>query len=147
MREFDFMTVKFLLFNSPPLIQPKGQVTSNFKNYTTALFQRRFEVMSNTELTLREFWKHHFNIVHSQSLIVKVWQEVSQRTVNSAWRNFVGIFEESSVSLGMYMGLDVCDGDVEELLEGPMEELRSDRNRSSMKIRLKLMHSFQTQED
>jgi hypothetical protein len=87
--QFEFITVKFLPPNSTPLIQPMDQqVISNFKKlYTKALFQRYFEVTSDTELTLRVFWKDHFHIIHSITLIDKAWQEVSYRTMNSAWRN------------------------------------------------------------
>jgi hypothetical protein len=113
------------------------QVISNIKKlYTKALFQRCFEVTSDTELTLREFWKYHFTI-HCISLIDKAWQEVSYRTVNSAWRNLwpeavterdfeaVPIVEDI-VSLGRSVGLDVSDGDVEELVEGHREELTTE---------------------
>ncbi|XP_028654700.1 tigger transposable element-derived protein 1-like [Erpetoichthys calabaricus] len=139
--ELDFITVKFLPPNTTPLIQPTDQqVISNFKKlYTKALFQRCFEVTSDT-LTLREFWKDHFTFVHCITLIDKAWQEVSYRTMNSAWRNlwpeavtemdFEG-FEavpivEDIVSLGRSMGLDVSDGDVEKLVEGHREELTSE---------------------
>jgi hypothetical protein len=75
--EFSIITVKFLPPNMTPLIQPMDQqVISNFKKlYTKALFQRCFEVTSDTELTLRVFWNDHFTIVHSITLIDKAWQE------------------------------------------------------------------------
>ncbi|XP_028658934.2 tigger transposable element-derived protein 1-like [Erpetoichthys calabaricus] len=140
--ELDFITVKFLPPNTTPLIQAMDQqAISNFKKlYTKALFQRCFEVISDTELTLREFWKDHFTIVHCITLIDKAWQDVSYRTMNSTWRNlwpeavterdFEG-FEavpvlEDIVSLGMSMGLDVSDGDVEELVEGHREQLTTE---------------------
>ena len=86
--ELDFITVKFVPPNTTPLIQPMDQqVISNFKKlYTKALFQRCFEVTSDTELTLRDFWKHHFNILHCLTLIDEAWQQVTYRTMNSAWR-------------------------------------------------------------
>jgi len=73
MKELDFITVKFLPPNMTPLIQPMDQqVISNFKKlYNKALFQRCFEVTSDTELTLRDFWKHHFNILHCLTLVDK----------------------------------------------------------------------------
>jgi len=57
MEESDFITVKFLSPNTTPLIQPMDQqVISNFKKlYTKTLFQRCFEITSDTELTLRDF--------------------------------------------------------------------------------------------
>jgi hypothetical protein len=64
--EYDFITIKFLSPNTTPLVQPMDQqIISNFKKlYTKALFQSSFHITSQTELTLREFWKNHFNIVH-----------------------------------------------------------------------------------
>lgn len=63
------------------------QVIANFKKpYTKALFQRCFEVTTDTELTLREFWRDHFNILHCLRLIGKAWIDVSVRTLNSAWK-------------------------------------------------------------
>ena len=84
MEELDFITVKFLPPNMTPLIQPMDQqVVSNFKKfYTKALFQRCFEVTSDTELTLGGFLKHHFNILHCLILVDKAWQQVIYRTMN-----------------------------------------------------------------
>jgi len=86
MEDLDFITVKFLPPNTTPLIQPMDQhVISNFKKlYTKEHFQRRFEVKSVTELTLRDIWKHHFNILHYLTFIDKAWQQVTYRTMNSA---------------------------------------------------------------
>ena len=88
MEELDIITVKFLPLNTSPLIQPTDQqVISNFKKpYTKALFQRCFAVTPDTELTLRDFWKHHFNILHCLTLVDRAWQQVTYRTMNSAWR-------------------------------------------------------------
>uniref|UniRef100_A0A3Q0T0S5 HTH CENPB-type domain-containing protein n=1 Tax=Amphilophus citrinellus TaxID=61819 RepID=A0A3Q0T0S5_AMPCI len=47
------------------------------------LFRRCFEVTENTKLTLREFWKEHFNIVICLRIIDLAWQEVTRRTLNS----------------------------------------------------------------
>ena len=140
--ELDFITIKFLPPNTTPVIQPMDQqVISNFKKlYTKALFQRCFEVTSDTELTLKEFWKYHFTIIHFITLIDKVWQEVSYRTMDSARRNlwpeavterdFQGfeakLMVGDIVSLGRFMGLEVSDGDVEELIEGHREELTTE---------------------
>ena len=86
--EFDFIKIKFLPANTTPLLQPMDQqVIANFKKlYTKFLFQRCFDVTSNTQLTLRDFWKNHFNIYHCITLIDKAWNQVSYRTMNSAWR-------------------------------------------------------------
>ncbi|XP_029054233.2 tigger transposable element-derived protein 1-like [Osmia bicornis bicornis] len=138
--EFDFITVKFLPPNTTPLIQLMDQqIISNFKKfYTKALFQRCFQVTSETELTLREFSKEHFNIVNSLPLIDKAWQEVSHKTINSAWRNLwpqavtetdvepVPSIIEDIVSLARSMKLDVCDDNVEELVEEHNKELTTE---------------------
>nr|XP_053647227.1 tigger transposable element-derived protein 1-like isoform X3 [Cherax quadricarinatus] len=147
LEEFSFITVKFFPPNTTPLIQPMDQqVISNFKKlYTKALFQRCFNVTFDTELTLREFWRNHFSILHCISLIDKAWQGVTSRTMNCAWRKLwpecvlkkvFGGFEadaynptpvvESIVSLGESMGLDVNGQDVEELVDDHREELTTD---------------------
>jgi hypothetical protein len=54
-----------------------------------ALFQRCLEVTSDTKLTLTEFWKNHFNILHCLSIIDKDWGQMTYRTMNSAWREIV----------------------------------------------------------
>lgn len=142
--ELDFITLKFLPPNMTPLIQPMDQqVISNFKKlYTKALFQRCFELTSDTELTLRDIWKHHFNILHCLTLIDKTWRQVTYRTMNSAWRklwpdciasrDFEDFDTEDStvvddiVSLGKNMGLEVNNEDVEELVEDHKNELSTE---------------------
>nr|XP_057913058.1 tigger transposable element-derived protein 1-like [Doryrhamphus excisus] len=136
--EHDFITVRFLPPNTSTLLQPMDQhVISNFKKlYTKALFQRCFEVTMETNLTLREFWKDHLNILHCLSIIETAWEQVSKRTVQCAWRKLwptsvVPRFLENVepdpvletdvvdeiVSLGKFMGLEVDSDDVEELVE------------------------------
>ncbi|KAF6384948.1 hypothetical protein mRhiFer1_008809 [Rhinolophus ferrumequinum] len=128
MEEFSFISVKFLPPNTTPLIQPMDQqVISNCKKlYTKALFQRCFEVTLDTELTLREFWKNHFNILHCLHLIDKALRDVSHRTMKSAWKKLwpdavpERVFEdvqedapiaEDIVSLGKSMGWEVSRDD------------------------------------
>ena len=86
LEEFSFITVKSFLPNTTPLLQPLDQqVISNFKNlYKKVLFQGCFEVTSDAQLTLREFWKDHFNILHYVTLIDEAWCEISYKTMNSA---------------------------------------------------------------
>ncbi|XP_066242692.1 tigger transposable element-derived protein 1-like [Saccopteryx leptura] len=144
---FSFITVKSLPPNITPVVQPMDQnVTSNFqKLYTKAMFQRCFEVTSDTELSLREFWKKHLNILNCVSLIDKAWQGVTSRTMNSAWKKLwpgcvhVTDFEgfepsaddpthvvQSIVDLGKSMGLEVSGEDVEELVDDHSEELTTE---------------------
>ncbi|XP_069937013.1 tigger transposable element-derived protein 1-like [Cherax quadricarinatus] len=142
--EFGFVKVKFLPPNTTALLQPTDQqVISNFKKlYTKTVFQKCIEVTSDTQSTLREFWKDHFNNLSCINLIGKAWEEVTKRTLNSAWwklcpqcvqeRNFDGFganllelmpVVEAIVSLGKSLGLEVCDEDVEELMQNNEEEL------------------------
>ena len=84
----DFIRLKFLPPpHTTPLLQPMDQqVISNFKKlYTKALFTRCFKVIEETSLSLSEFWKTHFNILINR-LINKAWQDVTTRTLNSAWK-------------------------------------------------------------
>ncbi|XP_051909559.1 tigger transposable element-derived protein 1-like [Hippocampus zosterae] len=136
--DHDFITVKFLPPNTTALLQPMDQqLISNFKKlYTKALFQRCFEVTMETNLTLREFWKDHFNILHCLTILEKAWEQVTRRTVQLSWRKlwpasmvprFFEGFEpdpaletdvvDEIVSLGKFMGLEVDSDDVEELVE------------------------------
>nr|XP_053643709.1 tigger transposable element-derived protein 1-like [Cherax quadricarinatus] len=142
-----FIKVKFLPPNTTPLLQPMDQqVISNFKKlYTKAMFQKCFIVTTETQLTLKEFWKDHFNILNCRNLIGMAWEGVTKRTLNSAWkklwpecvdkRDFEGFeanpenpmpVEESIVALGKSLGLEVSGEDVEELVEEDSEELTTD---------------------
>ncbi|GFS76153.1 tigger transposable element-derived protein 1 [Nephila pilipes] len=115
------------------------QVISNFKKlFTKHLFKCCFEVTENTNLTLREFWKNHYNIVICLKLIDIARNGVAKRTLNSACRKlwpdvvlkregFEGfeLIEEEIVSIGRSMGLEVDDADVAVLIEEYAEERRS----------------------
>ena len=156
LEEFQFIKVFFLPPNTTSILQPMDQqVIANFKKlYTKHLFRRCFDVTENTNLTLREFWKEHFNIVSCLNIIDLAWQEVSRRTLNSAWkklwpaavapRDFAGFgFEpegdtetedvtetdvplDEIVSLGKSMGLEVDEGDINELVEEHEEPLSTE---------------------
>ncbi|GBM97528.1 Tigger transposable element-derived protein 1 [Araneus ventricosus] len=65
LEKFKFIKALYLPPNTTPILQPMDQqVISNFKKlYTKYLFRGCFEVTENTNLTLREYWKDHFNIV------------------------------------------------------------------------------------
>lgn len=142
--EFDFIKVKFLPANTTPLIQPMDQqVISNFKKlYTKALFERCFEVTNETELTLRDFWRNHFNIFHCIGMIHKAWLQVTNRTLNSAWRKLwpdcVADFEgfdaneecfgvvNDIVALSRQIDMEVTNEDIEELVDNHNEELNTE---------------------
>ncbi|GBM44677.1 Tigger transposable element-derived protein 1 [Araneus ventricosus] len=117
LEEFKFIKVLYRPPNTTPILQPMDQqVISNFKKlYTKHLFRRCFEVTENTNLTLREYWKDHFNIVVCLRMIDQAWLSVTTRTLTSAWkklwpesvaeRTFEGFepevpVEEEIVSLG-----------------------------------------------
>ncbi|KAM4030834.1 tigger transposable element-derived protein 1-like [Anomaloglossus baeobatrachus] len=140
LEEFKFIKVKFLPPNITPLLQPMNQqIISNFKKlYTKALFQRCFNVTEATNLTLREFWKNHFNIVNCLKIIDKAWNGVTKRNLTSAWGKLwsdrvlghdVEMFDEIEtivddiVSLGNTLGLEVNEGDIEELVAEHSQEL------------------------
>ena len=133
--EFSFIKVHFLPPNMTPLLQPTDQqVITNFKKlYTKALFQKCFEATSTSDVTLKDFWKSHFNIAGAVFLIVVVWKEVSGRCLKSAcrplWpdtvapRDFEGFQQleeqpvvQEIVCLGSSMGLQINEEDVEELV-------------------------------
>ncbi|XP_066231909.1 zinc finger MYM-type protein 6 isoform X4 [Saccopteryx leptura] len=141
--EFKFIKVLYLPPNTTPILQPMDQqVISNFKKlFTKQLFQRCFEVMESTNLTLREFWKEHYNIVTCLGIIDMAWQGVTRKTLNSAWRklwpevvserDFEGFEPEVSVveeivSLGKSMGLEVNEEDIDDLIEKHSEELTTE---------------------
>ena len=63
------------------------QVIANFKKlYTKETFQKCFQMVSDTDLTLTEFWKEHYSILSCVGLIEKSWSNVSLRTLRSAWK-------------------------------------------------------------
>lgn len=143
LEEFSFIKVLFLPPNTTPLLQPMDQqVTSNLKKlYTKHMFKRCSDITESTQLTLREFWKYHFDIVACLKLISLAWREVSPRTLNCAWRklwpdavarrDFEG-FEgepqpevkvEEIVNLGTALGLEVDEEDINNLVHEHQEEL------------------------
>ncbi|GBO43886.1 Tigger transposable element-derived protein 1 [Araneus ventricosus] len=143
LEEFKFINVLYLLPNTTPILQPMHQqVISNFKKlYIKHLFRRCFEVTENTNFTLREYWKDHFNIVVCLRMIDKAWLSVTTRTLTSAWkklwpesvaeRTFEGFepevpVEEEIVSLGKSMGLVIDERDVNELVEEHSQELTTE---------------------
>ncbi|XP_014790984.1 tigger transposable element-derived protein 1-like [Octopus bimaculoides] len=138
--EFKFIKVLYLSRNTTPILQPMDQqVISNFKKlYTKNLFSLCFEVTENTSLTLREFLKKHYNIVNCLKIIDMAWQDVTRRTLNSAWRKlwpdcvserdfeefkFETPVVEEIASLGKSMSLEVDDEDINDLVEEYSEKL------------------------
>ncbi|GFT33186.1 tigger transposable element-derived protein 1 [Nephila pilipes] len=90
LNEFKFIKIVYLPPNTTSTLQPMDQqVISYFKKpFTKHLFKRCFEVTENTNLTLREFWKNHYNIVICLKLIDIAWQGVTERTLNSLRENY-----------------------------------------------------------
>ena len=85
-------------------------------------------------MTLKDFWKSHFNIADVVFLIVVAWKEVSVRCLKSTWwplwpdavaawdfEDFQQLDEEpvvqEMVCLSSSMGLEISEEDVEELME------------------------------
>ncbi|GIY79651.1 hypothetical protein CDAR_622521 [Caerostris darwini] len=143
LEELKFIKVLYLPPNTTPILQPMDQqVISNFKKlYTKHLFRRCFEVTESTNLTLREFWKDHFNIAICLQIIDQAWLGVTTKTLTSAWKKLwpEGVaeriyeelepdvsVEEEIVSLGKSMGLEVEERDVNELIEEYTQELTTE---------------------
>ncbi|GBM25870.1 Tigger transposable element-derived protein 1 [Araneus ventricosus] len=143
LEEFKFIKVLYLPPNTTPVLQPMDQqVISNFKKmYTKHMFRHCFEVTENTNLTLREYWKDHFNIVVCLRMIDQAWMSVTTRTLTSAWkklwpesvaeRTFEGFkpevpVKEEIVSLGKSMGLVMDERDMNELVEEHSQELTTE---------------------
>ncbi|UYV78607.1 hypothetical protein LAZ67_16002133 [Cordylochernes scorpioides] len=141
--ELKFIKVLYLPPNTTPILQPMDQlVIYNFKKlYIKHLFRRYFEVTESTNLTLREFWKDHFNIAICLQIIDQAWLGVTTRTLTSAWKKLwpeavAGMIyeelepgvsvEEEIVSLGKSMGLEVEERDVNELIEEHTQELTTE---------------------
>lgn len=162
--EFDFITVKFLPPNTTSLIQPMDQqVIANFKKlYTKFMFQKCFEVISDTNLTLKDFWKHHFNIFSCICLIDKAWKQLSYRVFNSSWRkmlpdavperDFDGFEREVEelvddiVKIGNELGLQVNEDDVVELLDSHDEKLSTD-DLKQLKEEQEMLQTIDVEED
>ena len=143
-------------------------VIANLKKlYTKALFRKCFHVTNDIQLTLREFWKDHLNILTCINLIDNAWSQVSNRTMNLAWRklwpgcgqerDFQGFktdaadVEENAivkeiVSLGKSMGLEVDREDVGDLVQDHSTSLppksshtfKMSNKKSLLKMRKKL---------
>ncbi|GIY50854.1 tigger transposable element-derived protein 1 [Caerostris darwini] len=143
LEELKFIKVLYLPPNTTPILQPMDQqVISNFKKlYTKHLFRRCFEVTESTNLTLREFWKDHFNIAICLQIIDQAWLGVTTKTLTSAWKKLwpeavaeriyeelePGVsVEEEIVSLGKSMSLEVEERDVNELIEEYTQELTTE---------------------
>ncbi|GBN50912.1 hypothetical protein AVEN_49257-1 [Araneus ventricosus] len=69
-----------------------------------------------TNLTLREYQKYHFHIASCLKMIENAWEEVTKRTLTSAWKKFwsesiveCDIEESETVPCGAYSQRDcVC---------------------------------------
>ncbi|XP_072264045.1 tigger transposable element-derived protein 1-like isoform X2 [Pyxicephalus adspersus] len=152
---FNFISIKFLPANTTSSLKPiDQQVISNFRKlYTKHMFQRCFDATSFTSLTLREFWKDHYHILHAIQVIAMAWDKVSVRTLNAAWKKLwpdcckarssdstVQDAEEAAmelaaenadivdeiVSLGKALHLEVNEEDVEELAEEHAKNLTTE---------------------
>lgn len=71
------------------------KIIANFKKlYTKALFWNCFEKcqFSPSEMTVKRFWKEEFDVVEAIRLTQKGWDQVTQRTLNSAWWDLIPAF-------------------------------------------------------
>ncbi|GFR24848.1 tigger transposable element-derived protein 1-like protein [Trichonephila clavata] len=111
-----------------------------FRFKKRALFNKVFEEceFGGDNMTIRMFWKEKFDILLAIRLIQKAWEEVSQRTLISAWKMLVPswIQEEAVVddtevvkdiiTVAQRLELEVEEEDVEELIEEHKEELTTE---------------------
>ncbi|XP_064111400.1 tigger transposable element-derived protein 1-like [Macrobrachium nipponense] len=135
LEEFQFIKVLYLPPNTTSVLQPMDQqVISNFKKlYMKHLFRRCFEVTENTNLTLREFWKDHYNI-----------KEISKGFEPETEQEEL----EEIVSLGKSRGLEVDEGDVNELIEEHEEELSTEELKElQMMQHTKVLEEINTSEE
>eukprot|EP00106_Octopus_bimaculoides_P007087 XP_014774529.1 PREDICTED: mediator of DNA damage checkpoint protein 1-like [Octopus bimaculoides] len=114
------------------------EISDSKKLFTKHQSHCCFEVTDSTNLILREFLKDHYNIVICLRIIDMAWQGVTKKTLTSVWKKlwpeFVSEMDfvrlepkaavvEEIVSLGKSMGLDVDEGDINELIEDHSKEL------------------------
>ncbi|XP_068245325.1 tigger transposable element-derived protein 1-like [Palaemon carinicauda] len=121
--QYSFVKILYLPPHSSPLLQPMDQrVISNFmKLYTKYL--------------------EHFDIVICLKMIDQAWQEISRRTLNSAWTKLWSEDDSENVddpepdaqsevakivTLRKSMGLEVDETDIDELIQEHQDELTTD---------------------
>lgn len=60
------------------------------------LFLKCFQMISDTVLTFKEFWKEHYNSLSRVGLIEKSWANVSLRTLRSDWKCGLKLYRRDS---------------------------------------------------
>ncbi|XP_051785915.1 tigger transposable element-derived protein 1-like [Erpetoichthys calabaricus] len=139
---YPFIKVQYLPPNTTSILQPMDQqVIANFKKlYTRALFNKVFEEceFGGDNMTVRKFWKEKFDVLMAIRLIQKAWEEVSQRTLISAWKMLVPSWTQEEavvddtevvkdiITVAQRLELEVEEEDVEELIEEHEEELTTE---------------------
>ena len=136
--DYGWLKLLFMPPNTTSIIQPMDQqVIANFKKlYTKALFRNFFEKCqySQTVMTIKRFRKEEFDIVEAIRLIQAAWSQVSQKTLNCAWKALVPDFVQGEtaddtkivadiVSMARELQMNVDEGDVEDLLDEHRDEL------------------------
>lgn len=140
--DYPFIKVQYLPPNTTSILQPMDhQVIANFKKlYTRALFNKVFEEceFGGDNMTVRKFWKEKFDVLMAIRLIQKAWEEVSQRTLISAWKMLVPSWTQKEavvddtevvkdiITVAQRLELEVEEEDVEELIEEHEEELTTE---------------------
>nr|XP_022912081.1 tigger transposable element-derived protein 1-like [Onthophagus taurus] len=139
---YPFIKVQYLPPNTTSILQPMDQqVIANFKKLDTrALFNKLFEEceFGGDNMTVRKFWKEKFDVLMAIRLIQKAWEEVSQRTLISAWKMLVPSWTQEEavvddtevvkdiITVAERLELEVEEEDVEELIEEHEEELTTE---------------------
>ncbi|GBL81755.1 hypothetical protein AVEN_93520-1 [Araneus ventricosus] len=90
-----------------------------------------------TTLTLREYSKYHFHIVSCLKMIEDAWEEVTKRTLTSAWKRLWSLSNvtlrspvepmvNAIVSLAKIRGLEVDSIDIDQLVEKHSQQLTTE---------------------
>lgn len=138
--------VKFVFLppNTTPLIQPmdQGSIATLKAHYLRTTFAQAISAIdADSELTLRDFWKH-YNILMSIKNIATAWEAVTTKCMNGIWKNcvkrYVNDFDgfhseheletirENIVKLAKDLSLECEMEDVKELLDKESGELTNE---------------------
>ncbi|XP_067125996.1 tigger transposable element-derived protein 1-like [Centruroides vittatus] len=133
---YPFIKVQYLPANTTVVLQPMNQhVIANFKKlYTRALFMKVFEECQLCgDMTDQKFWKEKFYVLMATRLIQKAWEEVTQKTLNSAWKRLVPEWTQEEPAEDTEVVQEIISTareveveDVEELIEEYQEELTTE---------------------
>ncbi|XP_055682946.1 tigger transposable element-derived protein 1-like [Lutzomyia longipalpis] len=100
-----FIRIKFLAPNTTSILQPMDQecIATFKKIYLKLVMKKCYEVCefsSEVHISLREFWKKHFDILVAVKIIGEAWDAVTQNTLIHAWKKlFPALAQDQDESL------------------------------------------------